>query len=80
MVIVTFEYFYRLILLVYAIANLFKFSHCLFFFCNLYLDDERSSKEQDGLATLCISDVDTTLHYVNQWVQRFDFIFTSYYM
>lgn len=48
--------------------------------CNLCLDDERSSKEQDGLATLCISDVDTTLHYVNQWVQRSGFRFLRYVM
>ena len=64
----------------YVVANLFQFSYFLFFICNLYLDDERSSKEQDGLATLCISDVDTTLHYVNQWAQRSDFIFASYNM
>jgi len=36
-----------------------------------FLDDERSSKEQDVLATLCVTDVDTTLHYVNQWMQRY---------
>ncbi|KAK1132977.1 hypothetical protein K0M31_014343 [Melipona bicolor] len=43
---------------------------CVDFHDLLLSYDERSSKEQDGLATLCISDVDTTLHYVNQWVQR----------
>lgn len=32
--------------------------------------EERASKEQDELANVCVSDVDTILHYVNQWVQR----------
>lgn len=39
--------------------------------CIILVDDERSSKEQDALATLCVTDVDTTLHYVNQWIQRY---------
>ncbi|KAL6440116.1 hypothetical protein ACFW04_003021 [Cataglyphis niger] len=43
---------------------------CVDFHDLLLSYDERSSKEQDALATLCITDVDTTLHYVNQWVQR----------
>lgn len=42
------------------------------FMCIVLADDERSSKEQDALATLCITDVDTTLHYVNQWIQRYN--------
>ncbi|KAK0163763.1 hypothetical protein PV328_002459 [Microctonus aethiopoides] len=32
--------------------------------------EERSSKENDEVASLCALDVDTILHYVNQWVQR----------
>ncbi|XP_012254828.2 ubiquitin carboxyl-terminal hydrolase 34 [Athalia rosae] len=32
--------------------------------------EERASKEQDDLASLCMADVDTILQYVNQWVQR----------
>lgn len=32
--------------------------------------EERASKEQDELATLCEADVDTILQYVNQWMQR----------
>ncbi|KAG7202552.1 hypothetical protein KM043_009748 [Ampulex compressa] len=43
---------------------------CVDFHDLLLSYDERSSKEQDVLATLSITDVDTTLHYVNQWVQR----------
>lgn len=37
----------------------------------IFLDDERSSKEQDALAALYITDIDTTMHYVNQWMQRY---------
>nr|XP_012145219.1 PREDICTED: ubiquitin carboxyl-terminal hydrolase 34 isoform X2 [Megachile rotundata] len=43
---------------------------CVDFHDLLLSYDDRSSKEQDGLTILCISDMDTTLHYVNQWVQR----------
>ncbi|XP_032664565.1 ubiquitin carboxyl-terminal hydrolase puf isoform X2 [Odontomachus brunneus] len=43
---------------------------CVDFHDLLLSYDERSSKEQDALATLCVTDVDTTLHYVNQWIQR----------
>lgn len=42
------------------------------YMCDVLIsDDERSSKEQDALVTLSVTDVDTTLHYVNQWVQRY---------
>ncbi|XP_014601370.1 PREDICTED: ubiquitin carboxyl-terminal hydrolase 34 isoform X2 [Polistes canadensis] len=43
---------------------------CVDFHDLLLSYDDRTSKEQDVLTTLCVADVDTTLHYVNQWVQR----------
>ncbi|KAJ8674345.1 hypothetical protein QAD02_005607 [Eretmocerus hayati] len=32
--------------------------------------DERISQDDDDTVQLCVIDVDTVLHYVNQWVQR----------
>ncbi|KAK2584981.1 hypothetical protein KPH14_008512 [Odynerus spinipes] len=43
---------------------------CVDFHDLLLSYDDRTSKEQDVLTTLCVADIDTTLHYVNQWVQR----------
>ncbi|KAL0117751.1 hypothetical protein PUN28_008863 [Cardiocondyla obscurior] len=43
---------------------------CVDFHDLLLSYDERSSKEQDALAMLYVTDVDTTMHYVNQWMQR----------
>ncbi|XP_034942559.1 ubiquitin carboxyl-terminal hydrolase puf [Chelonus insularis] len=43
---------------------------CVDFHDLLLSYEERSSKEQDEVASLNAIDVDTVLHYVNQWVQR----------